>query len=45
MPTVCTLGEAAGVAAALSAKSTLGVSDIDVSELRRILRENGAVID
>jgi hypothetical protein len=35
----------AGVAAALSAKSTLGVSEIDVSELRRILRENGAVID
>ena len=45
MPTVCTLGEAAGVAAALAVRSSCGVSALDVFELRRILRENGAVID
>ena len=45
MPTVCTLGEAAGVAAALTVRGSSGVSQIDVSELRRLLRENGAVVD
>ena len=45
MPTVCTLGEAAGVAAALAVRDNLSVSSIDVPELRRLLRENGAVVD
>ena len=44
MPTVCCLGEAAGVAAALAAKSEVSVRDIDVKELQRILKKNNAFL-
>lgn len=45
MPVVCTLGEAAGVAAGVAVKSGCSVMDADVSKIRAILRENGAVVD
>ncbi len=38
------MGEAAGVAAALSASGNLSPACVDTAELRRILRENGAII-
>ncbi len=44
MPTCCTTGEAAGVAAALACGGT-GVGEIDVQHLRTILRETGAKVD
>ena len=44
MPTVCTLGEAAGIAAALAVKGKCSVRQIDVSSLQEILKENGAFI-
>ncbi len=45
MPTVCTMGEAAGVAASvvLNDKTTFG--DVDAQKVRAILRGKGAVID
>ncbi len=45
MPTVCTLGEAAGVAAAVACEDKTSVKNVDVQKVRAILRENGAVID
>lgn len=45
MPTVCTLGEAAGVAAAVACEGKTSVKNVDVQKVRAILRENGAVID
>ena len=45
MPTCCTLGQAAGTAAAVAAKHHCGVKEIDVKELQAILRKNGAKID
>lgn len=42
MPIVTTLGEAAGVAAAVAAKANVGVKQADVKEIQRILNENGA---
>ncbi len=45
MATVCTLGEAAGVAASVACSDKTTVKDVDVKKVRRILRENGACID
>lgn len=45
MPTVCTIGEAAGVAAAVACEDKTAVKNVDVQKVRAILRENGAVID
>lgn len=45
MAIVCTLGEAAGTAAALAVRDGRGVSGIDVRELRDTLRAAGACID
>ena len=45
MPTVCTIGEAAGVAAAVACEDKTAVKSVDVQKVRTILRENGAVID
>ncbi|MBR3805361.1 MAG: FAD-dependent oxidoreductase [Clostridia bacterium] len=44
MPTVCSIGEAAGVAIALAAKSNKSVREISVSELQKTLKNNGAFI-
>ena len=44
MPTVTTIGEAAGTAIAIAKKSGVSVRDIDVSELQKALREKGAFI-
>ena len=44
MPIVATLGQAAGVAAALAVKGGQGVKEIDVKALQDILVENGAFI-
>lgn len=45
MPTCATLGEAAGVAAALAVECEGNVRAVNVSQLRQILHENGAKID
>ncbi|MFA5561628.1 MAG: FAD-dependent oxidoreductase [Eubacteriales bacterium] len=45
MPVVCTLGEAAGVAASVAKKQGACVGEANVDEIRRLLRANGAVID
>lgn len=45
MPTVATLGEAAGIAAAISCESGKGVGEIDVELLRETLRGVGAKIE
>ena len=45
MPTVCTIGEAAGVAAAVACEDKTAVKSVDVQKVRTILRKNGAVID
>ena len=44
MPTVTTLGEAAGTAAALAKKKGVGIREVDVTELQDILREKGAFV-
>ncbi len=44
MPTVCTIGQAAGEAVALAIKTGCKPSQIDASELRKRLVENGAFI-
>ena len=44
MPSVCCIGEAAGVAIALAAKNRTGTRNIDVNELQSILRHYGAFI-
>ena len=44
MPTVCCIGEAAGVAIALASKNKVSTRDIDVSELQGILKREGAYI-
>ena len=38
------MGEAAGVAASLAVKYSVTPKNIDVTELRRILTENGAIM-
>jgi hypothetical protein len=45
MPTCCTLGEAAGVAASMAVKGASSVREIDTECLRAILKENGARVD
>ena len=44
MPTCCTLGQAAGTAAAMAVKNGGSVRGIDVSELRRNLQKDGMFI-
>ena len=44
MPVVCTLGEAAGVAAAVASKEGCSVKEAPISAIRQILEQNGAVI-
>lgn len=44
MPIVCCIGEAAGVAAAVSAEDMVNVADVDIKSVQEILVENGAVI-
>ncbi|HIT84520.1 MAG TPA: FAD-dependent oxidoreductase [Candidatus Ornithomonoglobus intestinigallinarum] len=44
MPVCCTLGEAAGTAAALALKSGSAVGNIDTDELRAVLKNNGAFL-
>jgi len=45
MPTCCNVGEAAGIAAALSLKNGGKTRAVDTKELRKILVENGALVD
>ena len=45
MPTVCTIGEAAGVAAAIACSDKVGVKQVDVKKLRDTLRSKGAIVD
>ena len=45
MPIVCTLGEAAGTAAAIALESGKNVKDIDIETLQAKLREAGACIE
>lgn len=45
MPICCTLGEAAGVGASVAVKTNKAVYEANIEEIRRILKENNAVID
>lgn len=45
MPTVCTIGQAAGVGAAVAYKQGCDVADADIKKIRKILSESNAVID
>ena len=45
MPTVCAIGQAAGVGAAVSYKQNCDVADADIKTIRKILADNKAVID
>ena len=42
MPNCLTTGEAAGIGAYLACKNNVDVADVDIYELRKILKENGA---
>ena len=44
MPTVCSIGEAAGVAIGLSVKNCAPVDEIDVKEVQKALKDNGGFI-
>ena len=44
MPTVCTIGEAAGTAIGLAVADKTAVKDVNVKELQKRLRESGAFI-
>ena len=44
MPTVCCLGEAAGIASSLAVSGKTDVRDIDVRALQSVLRERGAFL-
>ena len=44
MPTVTTLGQAAGTAAALALEDGCGVRNVDVDRLRRVLADDGAFL-
>jgi len=44
MPTVCSIGEAAGVAVGLAVKHQTDVRGVDVQEIRRVLSDNGAFV-
>lgn len=43
MPIVCCLGEAAGTAAAVALRADAAMRDADAGEIRRLLKEHGAV--
>lgn len=45
MPSAMAMGQAAGIAAAISANKCQGIKKIDVKEIQRRLKENGAIID
>ncbi len=45
MPPAIAMGEAAGVTAALAAKSGNNVTDVDYKEVQKILRQSGAYLD
>ena len=45
MPTIMTMGQGAGTGAALAVKNHIDPKEVDVSELRRILREDGAQLE
>ena len=45
MPIVCCIGEAAGTACAIAHKDGCVVKDVDAKQLRRVLQENGAVLE
>lgn len=45
MPTVCTIGQAAGVGAAVAYQQKCSVIDADIDEIRKILLKSNAVID
>jgi hypothetical protein len=45
MGTVMAIGHAAGVAGALAARERIRPRDVRVSELRDLLRSQGAVVD
>lgn len=45
MPICCTLGEAAGIGAAVAVKSKREAYNADTDEIRRILKQNNAVVD
>lgn len=44
MPVCCTLGEAAGTAAAIAHQNGCMIGDVDTKELRRVLKNNGAFV-
>ena len=44
MPTVCSIGEAAGVAIAIASRDKCGVREIDINELQQTLKKVGAYI-
>jgi hypothetical protein len=44
MPVVCCLGEAAGTAIGIAAKSSLNTRNVDIRMLQRSLVDNGAYI-
>ena len=44
MPTVCTLGEAAGTAIAIALQSKVTVKEVDVKLLQATLQANGAFL-
>lgn len=44
MPIVTTLGQAAGTAVAVAAKSNVSVKEINVKTLQNLLLDNGAFI-
>ena len=44
MPVVCCIGEAAGTAIALAVRDLCSVREIDIAELRRVLKSNNAFI-
>ena len=45
MPVVCTLGEAAGTAAAIALSDGVGVAEVNIETLKDTLRKNGAFIE
>jgi hypothetical protein len=44
MPTVCSIGEAAGVAIGIAAKSKIDTRSVDIKELQKKLKDNNAFI-
>lgn len=45
MPIVCCIGEAAGIAAAVAANEKVPAAEASIQTIRKLLAENGAVID